>query len=214
MTDVKYIGMDVHQASISIAVLDGRGALLMQSTIATQACTLLEFLGGLKGILHVTFEEGTWSTWLYDLLSPHVAQIVVCDPRYNALLKSGNKRDKIDARKLAELLRAGMLKAVYHGPHNSHRLKELSRSYLTLVHDGTRVMNRLKAIYRGQGIGCAGQRVYSLRYRAEWLNCANQAYGSEPIYSISNSTEYRLCGSKRVTLYWPRAANIRPTGFF
>jgi transposase len=169
MTDVKYIGMDVHQASISIAVLDGRGALLMQSTIATQACTLLEFLGGLKGILHVTFEEGTWSAWLYDLLSPQVAQVVACDPRHNALLKSGNKSDKIDARKLAELLRAGMLKAVYHGPHNSHRLKELSRSYLTLVHDGTRVMNRLKAIYRGQGIGCAGQRVYSLRYRAEWL---------------------------------------------
>ena len=49
MTDVKYIGMDVHQASISIAVLDGRGALLMQSTIATQARTLLEFLGGLRG---------------------------------------------------------------------------------------------------------------------------------------------------------------------
>jgi len=166
MTDVKYIGMDVHQASISIAVVDGGGTLLMQSTIRTQASTLLEFLCGLKGALHVTFEEGTWSGWLYDLLAPHVAQVVACDPRHNALLKSGNKSDKINARKLAELLRAGMLKAVYHGQRNSHRLKELSRSYLTLVHDGTRVMNRLKAIYRSQGIHGAGQRVYS---RAEWL---------------------------------------------
>jgi hypothetical protein len=58
-----------------------------------------------------------------------------------------------------------MLKAVYHGRRNSHRLKELSRSYLTLVHDGTRVTNRLK-VHRSQGIRCAGQRVYSLGYQA------------------------------------------------
>ena len=51
MTDVKYIGMDVHQASISIPVLDGGGALLMQSTIRTQASTLRECLRGLKGTL-------------------------------------------------------------------------------------------------------------------------------------------------------------------
>jgi transposase len=169
MTDTKYIGIDVHQASISIAVLDARGGLLMQSTIATQASTLLEVLHGLKGTLYVTFEEGTWSAWLYDLLSPHVAKVVACDPRHNALLKSGNKSDKIAARKLAELFRAGMLNPVDHGQRSTRPLKELSRSYLTLVHDGTRVMNRLKAIYRSQGIRCAGQRVYSVRHRADWL---------------------------------------------
>jgi transposase len=126
-------------------------------------------LHGLKGTLYVTFEEGTWSAWLYDLLSPHVAKVVACDPRHNALLKSGNKSDKIDARKLAELFRAGMLHPVYHGQRSARPLKELSRSYLTLVHDGTRVRNRLKAIYRSQGIRCAGQRVYSVRHRADWL---------------------------------------------
>jgi hypothetical protein len=54
----------------------------------------------------VTFEEGTWAAWLYDLLKPHVAKLVVCNPRKNALLKDGNKSDRIDARKLAELLRS------------------------------------------------------------------------------------------------------------
>jgi len=216
MTDVQYIGMDVHQASISIAVLDGGGALLMQSTIRTQACTLREFLRGLEGTLYVTFEEGTWSAWLYDLLSPHVTQAIACDPRHNAWLKSGNKSDKIDARRLAELLRAGMLKPVYHGQRNAHRLKELSRSYLTLVHDSPRVMNRIKAIYRSQGIPAvpASGFIRSATVSTGWSNCANQAYVSEPHYSISNSMEYRLCESKRVALYWPRAANIRPTGFF
>jgi len=60
-------------------------------------------------------EEGTWAAWLYDVLKPHVADIVVCNPRRNALLKEGSKSDKVDARRLAELLRAGLLRAVYDG---------------------------------------------------------------------------------------------------
>ena len=72
---------------------------------ARKASTLLQCIEGIRGDLHVTFEEGTWAAWLYDLLKPHVTEQVVCDPRKNALLKQGNKSDKIDARKLADLLR-------------------------------------------------------------------------------------------------------------
>ena len=50
----------------------------------------------------MTWEEGTWPSWLYDLLKPQVQEVLVCDPRRNALLKEGNKSDKIDARKLAD----------------------------------------------------------------------------------------------------------------
>jgi hypothetical protein len=63
----------------------------------------------------VTFKEGTCAAWLHDLLKPHVTTVQVCDPRKNALLKAGNKNDRIDARKLADLLRAGLLSPVYHG---------------------------------------------------------------------------------------------------
>ena len=77
----------------------------MESILETKAATILQFFAGLRGTLLVTFEEGTWSAWLYDLLKPHVAQLVVCNPRKNALLKDGNKSDRIDARKLAESLR-------------------------------------------------------------------------------------------------------------
>ena len=63
----------------------------------------------------VAFEEGTSAAWLYDLLKPHVAQVIVCDPRKNALLKTGNKNDRVDARKLSDLLHAGLLTPVYHG---------------------------------------------------------------------------------------------------
>jgi transposase len=169
MNDAKYIGLDVHQATISVAGLDFGGNLVMEAVLETKAETILQFLHGLRGSLHVTFEEGTWAAWLHDLLKPHVTRVVVCDPRKNALLKAGNKNDRIDARKLAELLYLNKLQPVYHGEHGVRTLKELARSYMAFTRDLTRVMSRLKAIYRGWAIPCAGQQVYDPRYRAEWL---------------------------------------------
>jgi len=113
--DVKYIGMDVHKEAVVIAVLNRSGKLVMESIVETKASSILQFIHGLRGELHVTWEEGTWAAWLYDLLQPQVARVLVCDPRRNALLKEGNKSDKIDARKLADLLRTGMLRPV-RGP--------------------------------------------------------------------------------------------------
>ena len=163
--DVKYIGMDVHKEATVIAVLNGSGKLVMESIVETKASSILQFIHGLRGELHVTWEEGTWAAWLYDLLQPQVAQVLVCDPRRNALLKEGNKSDKIDARKLADLLRTGMLRPVYHGEHGLRTLRELGRSYQTISQDLNRVMNRIKALYRGWSIPCAGTQVYAPRYR-------------------------------------------------
>jgi transposase len=175
MDSVKYIGMDVHKEAISIAVLNSTGKLVMECTIETKSIIILDFLKGLRGSLHVTFEEGTWAAWLYDLIKPHVTELVVCNPRRNALLKEGSKSDRIDARKLAELLRSNMVRPVYHGEHGVRTLKELARSYLTISKDLMRVMTRVKAIYRSWGIPCTGKQVYAARYRAEWLAKINEA---------------------------------------
>src|ERR1700688_4627777 len=168
--DVKYIGMDVHKEAIVIAVLNGTGKMIMETILETKASSILQFIHGLRGELHVTWEEGTWAAWLYDLLQPQVPHIVVCNPRRNALLKEGSKNDKVDAQKLADLLRTGMLRPVYHGENGLRTLRELARSYQTISKDLTRVMNRMKALYRGWGIPCAGTQVYAARSREEWLS--------------------------------------------
>jgi transposase len=173
--DVKYIGMDVHKEAVVIAVLNGSGKLVMETVVETKASSIVQFIRGLRGELHVTWEEGTWAAWLYDLLQPWVQQVLVCNPRRNALLKEGNKSDKVDARKLADLLRTGMLRPVYHGENGLRTLRELARSYQNLSKDLTRVMNRLKALYRGWAIPCAGTKVYAARFREEWLNKIPQA---------------------------------------
>jgi transposase len=147
----------------------------MESIVETKASTLLDFLHGLRGELHVTLEEGTWATWLYEVLQPHVREVVVCNSRRNALLKEGSKNDRVDARKLSELLRAGLLRAVYHGENGLRTLRELARSYEVVSKDLRRVMNRIKALYRGWGIPCAGAQVYSRRYRDSWLSKIGEA---------------------------------------
>src|SRR6516164_2339682 len=67
------------------------------------------------------------------------------------------------------LLRTGMLRPVYHGEHGLRTLRELARSYQTISKDLARVMNRVKALYRGWSIPCAATQVYAPRYRQEWL---------------------------------------------
>jgi transposase len=169
MNSVRYVGLDVHRDTISAAVLDESGRLIQQSILATRAVAILDFLGGVRGTLHVTFEEGTHSAWLYDLLVRRVAKLVVCNPRKNALMKSGNKSDAIDARKLADLLRSNMLSAVYHGENSALEMQHLARSYTLLTEDTTRVMGRIKAVFRGQAIACAGQKLYGKLHRDEYL---------------------------------------------
>jgi hypothetical protein len=82
----------------------------------------------------------------------------------------GNKSDRIDARKLAELLRGNQIHPVYHGEHGLRALKELVRSYLTISKDLARVMTRVKALYRSWAIPCSGTQVYSRLYRVSWLS--------------------------------------------
>ena len=79
MESTKYIGMDVHKEATTIAVLDASGKLVMESIVETKAATMVQLVQGLRGDLHVTFEEGTWAAWLYDLLKPYVTKVVVCD---------------------------------------------------------------------------------------------------------------------------------------
>ena len=193
MDGKKYIGMDVHKESISIAVMNSAGKIVMECVIETKASMILQFIDGLRGEVQVTFEEGTSAAWLYDLLKPHVTKLLVCDPRKNKSMREGNKSDKIDARRLAELLRLNHLSPVYHGEHGLRTLKELVRSYLTITKDVGRVMTRVKALYRSWAIPCTGKQIYAPRHRTEWLAKITGA-GSAPVSGVLLPTTRCVAG--------------------
>ena len=169
MTDSKYVAFDVHQATISAAVINLSGKLITQAVFQTEASAIRDFLRGLSGKVHLTFEEGTQAHWLFDLTRPLVSELIVCNPRENHSLKRGNKSDQKDALQLALLLRAGLLKMVYHGSQHTATLKHLAHNYDAITEDTTRTMNRLKAVFRSQAIKCAGRDVYYTRNRQDWL---------------------------------------------
>src|SRR5262245_39689428 len=63
----QYVGLDVHQSSTVPAVHDEKGRSRMESILATEAQAIRDFLKGLRGTIHVTFEEGTQAAWLYEI---------------------------------------------------------------------------------------------------------------------------------------------------
>jgi transposase len=117
--------------------------------------------------VQVAFEEGTQAQWLHDLLQPVAERVVVCNVRGKSELS--NKNDDIDSDLLSERLRMGALRGVYHGASSMLPLKEMVRNYCNLVEDATRVMQRIKAMYRARAIPTVGGGVYSGRQRESWL---------------------------------------------
>ena len=104
---------------------DAEGRVIFETIVATEAGAIIRLVQRLNGPLRVTFEETTQAAWLYEILRGYVTEVIVCDPRRNKLLSEGSKADKADARKLAELLKTGMLRSVYHGHEATRKLKEL-----------------------------------------------------------------------------------------
>jgi hypothetical protein len=149
------------------SVREGGGRLVARSIIPTEEQALVDFFQGMRGSVHVTFEEGTQAQWLHDLLVNRVDRVLVCDRRGEK--RHERKDDQADADRLSELLRRGSLRAVYHGSPRRSTLRELTRTYQNVVEDATRVMLRLKALFRSRGIKAPGKRVYHPKNRDEWL---------------------------------------------
>ncbi len=161
----RYIGMDVHAASCTLAVISEKGRKLRDFPVETNGQALVEAVRMIPGHRHLVLEEGFQSAWLYETLSPHVDELVVA----GIMQSRGPKSDKRDAYGLAEKLRVGNVdKSVFKAPRQFTRLREFSRSHMTLVGDVVRGQSRIKSLYRSRGILVSGVNVYGVRHREEW----------------------------------------------
>jgi transposase len=162
----RYLGLDVHAKSCTLAVISPAGKKLKDLVIETNGRALIEAIRTIPGRKHLCMEEGTQSAWLYEILQPHVHELVV-----TTIPKSrGKKSDKADAYQRAEeLLRGTIDRPVFKSPQTYTRLRELARSHRVTVRDRVRVQARLKAVYRSRGIPCGGPAPYRMRQRSEWL---------------------------------------------
>jgi hypothetical protein len=145
-------------------VRDETSKIVMKATVPTEEKAIVALVRSWPRV-HVAFEEGTQAQWLHDVLIDRVERVVVCNVRGTGPL--ANKNDRIDADGISEKLRVGDLKPVFHSAPEILTLKELVRNYNNLVEDSTRVMLRIKAIFRARAIATPGVSVYRSSQRKE-----------------------------------------------
>lgn len=161
----RYIGLDAHAASCTLAIISETGKRLRDFPVETNGAALVEAIRAVPGPRHLIFEEGTHSAWLYETLERYVEEIVVTGVSNSR----GPKCDARDAYALAEKLRINAVdKSVFKAPKEFAVLRELARVHSMFVRDVVRVQARLKSIYRSRAISTAGAAVYSPRHRQEW----------------------------------------------
>jgi transposase len=168
----RFIGLDVHRDSCTIAVIGPSGKRLKSFPVETNGRAIVEAIRCIPGRRHICLEEGTQSAWLHELLSPHGEEVAVVVPEK----RRGSKSDKRDAWTRAEELRTGAIETrVYKAPAHLSALKNAVRGHLMVVGDVVRVKNRLKAVWRSRGIrSTAG--VYAPETRAGWIRQLPLAY--------------------------------------
>lgn len=146
-----YIAVDWAQSNMAIARMTACSNKITTIDVPSDVKELRLYLEKLKGKRILTFEESTASQWLYTELRESVDELIVCDPYRNHLLKEGAKSDKIDAAKTVQLLRAGLLKPVFHSGDDFIHLRKLVSGYTDLVKAGVRLKNQRSALFRATG---------------------------------------------------------------
>ncbi len=170
----RYIGLDVHRDSCTLAVIGASGKRLKSLVVETNGKAMVEVIRSIPGHRHICLEEGTQSAWLHELLSPYAVEVVVVVPDK----RRGSKSDKRDAWTRAEELRTGAITTrVYKGATHLSALKNAVRGHLMVVRDVVRVKNRLKAIWRSRGIGTT-DAVYDPELRSRWVKRLPSSYRS------------------------------------
>jgi len=183
-----YIGLDAHSQTCTAVVVDEKGEQKLRETFETTESKLIEFVSKVPGIKHLTFEECTLSQWLYLTLVEQVDHLLVCNPVYVAK-KQGAKTDYRDALHLAQELRTGHLKPVYHEKSHWIELRTLTNNYLSLVDDIVRAKNRLKAVFRSEAVDTNTKNFYGEPDRVEDLKNRNAKFVAESLYSQVASLE-------------------------
>lgn len=146
-----FIAVDWAQTNMAVARLTAQASKPSVRDVPACLDDLKAYLLTLRGRKVLTFEETTTAQWLYVELRELVDEIIICDPYRNKLLTEGAKTDKIDAAKLAELLRANLLKPVYHSCDELIYLRKLVSAYDDLIKRGVRLKNQRSALLRGVG---------------------------------------------------------------
>jgi transposase len=177
-----FIGLDAHSKTSTFAVVDQNGQCTLRKTVDTSEKNLWQVIEQINGERHLTFEESTISQWLFLTLKEKVDKLLVCNPTYTAK-RQGAKTDFRDALHLAEELRTGHLKEVFHDSSHWSQLRTSVSGYLDVIQEIVRTKNRLKSVFRGEVIKTDENNFYENKERVKELSNASAKFVAENLFS-------------------------------
>src|SRR6266550_4177892 len=168
---IVYVGLDLGSSNFQQVALNHDGVSRVNRDFSTSEANLIKAFSDLKGEIHVHLEAGELAPWAAAVIAPLVTRVVCSHPQSNAwIAKDADKCDRIDAYKLAELLRLNRFKEVHYAPDQPRRnFKQLVQHYDELTGQQARLKTKIKARLRMQGVIVTGERLFSSKGRQEVL---------------------------------------------
>jgi transposase len=177
---IVYVGLDLGSSSFHQVAISSDSSIIVNRSFSTSEMNLKKAFSDLRGELQVHLEAGELAPWVSAVIAPLVQRVVCSHPAANAwIAKDADKCDRIDAFKLAELLRLNRFKEVYYPQEKSRReFKTLVQHYDELTAQQARLKTKLKARLRMQGVIVTGERLFS-------------SAGGKPVLALVSSRDVR-----------------------
>ena len=172
-----YVGLDLGSSNCYQVVMKPDGKIVRSRPIPSSKQNLRSAFLGFDGDLLVHLEAGELANWVSDIITPLVKRVVVSHPQSLAwIAKDSRKCDKLDARKLADLLRSDLTHAVFLPQNQSRRtFKQLVRHYDEATRAQAKLKAKIKARLRCQGIIRRDAKVFDkLERQAVLANIADK----------------------------------------
>ncbi len=166
-----YVGLDVGSNHCHLGALGEDGDAIAYRKFPTSEETLVEEIRKIEGHVEVHLEASTLAGWVRRVLRPHVKRVYVSHPKSNAWIgRDPLKGDRIDAWKLAHLLRMGQVHEVYYSAQEDReQFKQVVKHYDDLTQQQARLKVKIKARLRERGLIVRGKSLFTTEGRQELL---------------------------------------------
>jgi transposase len=170
-----YIGFDVHKKSISYCVKLADGQIVEESKLRATYDALRQWAGRRREPWHGAMEATLFSGWIYDTLKPFAAELQMGHPALmKAIGASKKKNDRLDARKIADLVRCNLLPACYVAPAQIRELRQILRYRNLVVKQAVRMKNKMSGLLMEAGAEYSKQQLHGKKYFTKLLDTVKE----------------------------------------
>jgi transposase len=210
--EIVYVGLDMGSSGCQQVAVKTDGSIKVNRSFITSETNLRAAFADQDGEIHVHLEAGELAPWAASIIAPLVTRVVCSHPKDNAwIAKDADKCDRVDAYKLAELLRLNRFKEVHYAPDQPRRnFKQLVQHYDELTGQQARLKTKIKARLRMQGVIVTGERLFSSKGRQEVLARVEARDLRTAIKQLYEVLDQSVTAQEQARLLMLRAAQAFP----